>query len=393
MDNTRRTFFRVAGASLGAGLLGPQLAAGAPAQQAVLPRNGVIDWHAHWIGPSVVSRLRQRTAAPRYVAGSKGELFSVEPGGAVSKNPQSAAWYDVDLRLRHLDEVGVERQVVSWVGAAYENVLSPEEARPFWRAQNDDLAALVKKHPTRFLGLATLPTSNVTWAAQELERAHGELGLLGATLPLDAFVTLAGARALAPIFAVAQKHKSHIYVHRGPAHASIPGQLAEFGPANPYLGLPASATGNDQSDALPGDPAFARARLVVFTRLAVGVITLALSDFLDDYPDVTVQLPMIGGVTPIIAEQIDLLGARDGRPSTRPQFRRVYLDTGATGRGPLSIALAAQAFGADRILFGSDYGPVASVRPYVEGVTRAALTDVQRQQIFVENGRALLAKR
>jgi predicted TIM-barrel fold metal-dependent hydrolase len=68
--------------------------------------------------------------------------------------------------LKKLDEAGVQRQVLSYVGAAYDGVMTPDEARPFWRAQNDDLGALVKKHPTRFTGLATLPTAHVAAAAR-----------------------------------------------------------------------------------------------------------------------------------------------------------------------------------------------------------------------------------
>src|SRR4249919_1611724 len=139
-----------------------------------------IDFHAHWIGPRVVELLGKRTS-PR--------------------PPQGQGWFDIDARLRQMDEAGVRRQVLSYVGASYDGVMAPDEARPFWRAQNDDLGTLVKKHPTRFTGLATLPTANVAAAAEELSRAHQDLGLIGATLPLDAFISLAGARALAPIFA------------------------------------------------------------------------------------------------------------------------------------------------------------------------------------------------
>ncbi len=59
-------------------------------------------------------------------------------------------WFNTDSRLRHLDEVGVTRQVLSWTGATYDGLLSPEEARPLWKAQNDDLGAVVKKFPQRF---------------------------------------------------------------------------------------------------------------------------------------------------------------------------------------------------------------------------------------------------
>src|SRR4029453_10094304 len=221
------------------------------------------------------------------------------------------------------------------------------------RAQNDDLGALVKKHPTRFTGLATLPTAHVAAAAEELSRAHQDLGLIGATLPLDAFISLSGARALAPIFTVAQKHRSHIFVHRGVASAEIPGRQPETGVTNLSFGLPAPEAGNARAITMPGDNASARTLLITAAPLPPGVITLALTDFLDAYPDVTVQVAMMGGAIPYVAEQIQMAAEDSGQPIPPGRFHRVYLDTGQSGRGPRGVAMAAKGFGAARILFGT----------------------------------------
>ena len=208
-----------------------------------------------------------------------------------------------------------------------------------------------------------MPTANLAWAAEELQRAHQELGLIGATLPLDAFVSLAGAKMLAPVFAVAQKNRSHIFVHRGVASADIPGRHPEVGATNPYFGLAAPATGGAASAATPGDNPSARTLLITATHLATGVITLALTDFLDAYPDVTVQVAMMGGAISYVAEQIQMAAEDAGQPVAAKRFRSVYLDTGQSGRGPRGIALAAKVFGADRILFGTDSGPTVARRP------------------------------
>lgn len=351
----------------------------------------IIDTHAHWVGPSVIGLLKKRTSAPRYTTNAKGELISIAADGAPPSRPQAPAWFDVDTRIRHLDEVGIQHQVLSWVGAAYEGVLAPADARPLWRAQNDDLGAIVKARPERFSGLATLPTSNVQWAADELERAHGELGLSGATLPLDAFVSLAGARQLAPIFAVAQKHRSHIFIHRGAA-PGIAGSYPEAGPTDAYFGLPYEPGPGRRAASPPGDNPIARTTLVTSAHLATGVITLALTDFLDPYPDVSVQVAMIGGAIPFVAEQIEYAEHAAGVPDSVARLRRVHVDTGQFGRGPRNIALAVQVFGAERVVFGSDYGPQASIAPYVDAVRSAALDAAQREAVLGGNARRILAK-
>lgn len=389
--NNRREFLRKAAAGVAGASLSKlvQDCAGQESVGAAATR-AIDDWHAHWIGPTVVQLMSQRTTGPRYFVNEKHEVFAMNRGAgmpAPDARPQNASWFDVNLRLRELDRVGVQRQVISWVGGAYDGALAPEEARPVWRAQNDDLAALVKKHPDRFSALATLPTANVQWAAEELERCHRELGLIGATLPLDAFVSLEGARSLAPIFAVAQKHGSHILVHRGVADPSVPGEYPESGATNTFFGLP----GGDQRNSGPRADPIARMALITSTHLATGVITLALTDFLDPYPDVTVQVAMMGGSIPYVAEQVEFAEEESGKPSSLNKLRRVYFDTGNSGRGPRGIALAAKVFGADRILFGSDYGAQSSMAPYVEAVQSAAISAQEREAIFAGNSRALLA--
>jgi predicted TIM-barrel fold metal-dependent hydrolase len=369
---SRRQFLQTA--TLGIAATVPGLARGSvlvasQTRSAASASLSIVDWHGHWVGPQVVALLGARTS-PRA--------------------PQGAGWFDIDARLRHMDEAAVQRQILSWVGAAYDGVLAPADARPLWRAQNDDVAAVVKKYPARFSGLATLPTANVTWAAEELERAHTELGLIGAVLPLDAFITLAGARALAPVFSVAQKYRSHIFVHRGAAAPDIPGQYPETGATNPYFGLAAPATSGARSAVTSGDNLPARTALVTAAHLATGVITIALTDFLDAYPDVTVQVAMMGGAISYLSEQIQMAAEEAGNPVPAKRFRSVYLDTGQSGRGPRNIALAAKVFGADRILFGSDSGPTESIVPTVESVKQAALTGDEKALIFTGNGVRLL---
>jgi len=399
---SRRSFLQASALALGALAL-PQVGraegatpAGSPnagTVEAETPRGSIVDWHTHWIGPRVTRLLTARSQGPRYVINDKGERFQI-PAGATelppNAKPQASVWYDLEERLHHLDSVGVEKQLLGFVGSSYDGVLAPEEAKPFWRAHNEDVAEVVRAYPRRFFGLATLPTADVKAAAAELERAHTELGLIGATLPLDAFIHLESARHLAPIFAVAQKYRSHLYIHRGAAAPTVPQQTPEVGETNRYFGLPAASKPNGPTPTLPGDHAWARSTLITSTHLAAGAITLALTDLLDPYPDVSVQLTMIGGSIAHTIEAVEQRTERDGLPSPIARLRRIYLDTGATGRGPRGIALAARTIGADRILFGSDYGPWPTIAPFIQGVNDSGLGREDRNRIFFENGRELL---
>lgn len=86
-----------------------------------------------------------------------------------------------DERLRQMDDIGLERMVLS-VSSPGTQILPPDVAVPLAKQANDKLAAAIKAHPDRFSGFATLPTSDPAASVTELERCIADLGLLGAMI-------------------------------------------------------------------------------------------------------------------------------------------------------------------------------------------------------------------
>nr|POF17050.1 decarboxylase orsb [Quercus suber] len=83
------------------------------------------------------------------------------------------ALYDVDeLRLESMDKNHVSLQVVSHAPGK----ITTDDARQ----ANDQLAAAIKKHPTRFAGFAVLAVSDAVESARELERVVTQHGFVGA---------------------------------------------------------------------------------------------------------------------------------------------------------------------------------------------------------------------
>ena len=279
---------------------------------------GLFDLHNHWISPGAFEILSTKTVGVRYVTNEKGERNLVRPGapapapGLRPGGPRGTQMFDSsEARISHLDKHGVLRQLISWPTTS--NVdpdLTAEEARLLWSAYNNDLSGLIRKNPVRFTGVAALSTLDIEWSARELARAHDELGLIGGVLPVNGFATLEGAQAFAPIFEVAQKFKSHIYLHTGYANARIPGQ-----PPRPA---------HEDSKA-------ARSALDNLWNFTASTITFAFSGFLEAYPDVTVQVAQLGGVGGIalVAESVQQSAAANGITDIRGRFKNIYLDTGA----------------------------------------------------------------
>ncbi len=87
------------------------------------------------------------------------------------------AMFDPEMRLRAMDEVGVQTQPLSYTcpncywadGKAAETVV---------RTMNDHMAEVCARWPDRFRGLGSLPMQDVDLALKELERAVDQLGMV-----------------------------------------------------------------------------------------------------------------------------------------------------------------------------------------------------------------------
>ena len=105
------------------------------------------------------------------------ELVSHLSGAEGSRSkPLLDRLYDLgDLRLREMDEAGVDVQVLSH-GAPSGQKLAADVGPALIRGVNDRLAQAIAVNPSRFAGFAALPTAAPEAAADELERCARSRG-------------------------------------------------------------------------------------------------------------------------------------------------------------------------------------------------------------------------
>lgn len=137
----------------------------------------MIDLHAHYLSPSVLSAASQGLLPATWVERRRVIDFPSGPS-----DPVLSALTDLDGRLRWNDERGIEIQVLApWMDITGDD-LEGEAARTWCRAMNDGIAADIEGNP-RFRALATLPIANGELAAEELTRCVERFGFCGGAIP------------------------------------------------------------------------------------------------------------------------------------------------------------------------------------------------------------------
>jgi aminocarboxymuconate-semialdehyde decarboxylase len=135
-----------------------------------------------------------------------------------------SAFMDVDVRLNNMQTAGIEFQVLSPNPLTYFHHIEPELAIAYCRRHNDELAALVSRHPNRLAALASLPMQSPEAAGEELERAVKELGMRGACIGAELPLAL-DSEQLDEFYATVCDLDVPLFIH--PAPSGIDGPMGD----------------------------------------------------------------------------------------------------------------------------------------------------------------------
>jgi predicted TIM-barrel fold metal-dependent hydrolase len=330
----------------------------------------MIDMHAHWRPAELADALRARTREPRISRDPDGA--EVLRSGRMGEEPLATAFDDVDFHLARMDRQGVETSVLSLLGSfCWIEAEPPEAALPLCRIVNDGLSAICRKHPGRFAAYAAVPLTDIAAAAAEFERALGLPGMIGAQLPGNAFLTEKDAEAMRPLLEVANRHRAVLFIHHGPrpgdAFPKVAGDADNAGLRNGTLEMQAS--------------------------LSSVMVTLCLTDYLAAYPEARIHVHNLGGNIPYEVERMDhrclLDTPEEELPSARFGKATVYVDCNSFG--PRAIEAGVRAYGAERILCGTD-GTEFGCDWTRKALAEAEIGEAAREQIRHRNAAAMLAR-
>ena len=220
------------------------------------------------------------------------------------------------------------------------------------REANDQLAGAVRAHPGRFAGFATLPTADPPAAADELERAVRELGLIGALVnsTLGSNGAFLDEARFAPLLDRFERLDVPLYLHPAPPPAALHEVL--------YRALPPAVAGRLATGAWGWH---AEAGLHVLRMIATGVF--------DRHPGLRLIVGHCGEMVPFMLDRIDAM-LRTGSMALKPSeyfLRNIWVTTSGLFSLP-PVLCAVQVLGVDRVLFSVDY-------PFGDNAAGRALLD------------------
>ncbi len=99
-------------------------------------------------------------------------------GDKVFREIEQNCW-DPGVRMKEMDMTEVGMQVLSTIPVLFNYFAKPEHALETSRFFNDHIAQCVDLHPTRFIGIGTVPMQDVDTAIKEMERCVTELKMPG----------------------------------------------------------------------------------------------------------------------------------------------------------------------------------------------------------------------
>lgn len=273
---------------------------------------------------------------------------------------------DPDLCIQALDARAVERGVIYPELSVAPGPQIPggtAAALAVCRAMNDATAAFVARHPNRAIGLAVVNPLGGSEDLAEMKRAVLALGLRGVAIGASYRGVTIASPAARPFLELAQALDIPVVIH--PTADGAWQAPRDFG-----------------LDLLVGVPS---------DMLALAV-RLLVAGTLDPYPRLRVVLPHLGLGLPALLGWLEAHAAPD-QPRPAERARRFWAD--AATATPAALALAIETFGADHILFASDWPLSATPRPSDPASDPAAMLGklplgaAGRAAILSENARHL----
>jgi aminocarboxymuconate-semialdehyde decarboxylase len=327
-----------------------------------------IDIHTHVLDDATVKLMHKEIPSLGLKMAPYDNDNSVCEVAGVAYRPFPRGGHDVERRFKDMDAAEVDVHLLS---AAPQTWLYNQEAAVGIAAatiQNDEIARLVKEHPARFSGIATLPMQAPDKAADELRRAMKKLGLHGTMIGSNINGKNLDDPSFEPLWTAAEELDAFMMIH--PGNVAGADRLRSY-----YLG---NLIGN------PLDTTIAGACLI-------------FGGVLERHPKLNFLMSHGGGFIPYQGGR--WVHGWHVRPepkvhvkhSPAPYLDRFSYDTILHAQAPLEFLISS--VGANRVFLGSDYPYDMGTGECVRQVRAANISAADRDTILGDHAAKILSKK
>jgi aminocarboxymuconate-semialdehyde decarboxylase len=327
-----------------------------------------IDMHTHVLADATVKLMQKEIPSLGLKMAPYDADNAVCEVSGVAYRPFPRGGHDIERRFKDMDAAEVDMHLLS---AAPQTWLYGQEAAVGVTAsaiQNDEIARLVKEHPERFSGIATLPMQAPDKAADELRRAMRKLGLHGAMIGSNIGGKNLDDPSFEPLWAAAEELDAFMMIH--PGNVAGADRLRSY-----YLG---NLIGN------PLDTTIAGACLI-------------FGGVLERHPKLNFIMSHGGGFIPyqggrwVHGWEVRPEPKVNVKHSPAPYLDRFLYDTILHAQAPLEFLISS--VGANRVFLGSDYPYDMGTGECVRQVRAANISAADRDIILGGHAAKILSKK
>lgn len=290
-----------------------------------------IDSHAHMIPPSFLKMIKEdKLKGIKIIEDDKSRKKSIVFSDG-SKHPFSEVFTSIEKRLELMNSYQCDKQVVSITPRFFFYDFPLDLAIHTNESFNNDIAALSKEYPDRFIGMGSVPLQDTNSAITELERMNRNLGLKA--IQIGTFVNgynLSDERFI-DFFRKAEELNIFVFIH-------------------PLIKNDDLLVKNYHLSNLVGNP----------TQTTIAISNLIFSGLFDIVPNIKIGLAHGGGFLPYQLGRLE--HGYEVRQDTKSKAKKspreyikknIYFD--ALTHSKEALEFLVKLTGSEKVMFGTDY--------------------------------------
>ncbi|HXA77256.1 MAG TPA: amidohydrolase family protein [Candidatus Acidoferrales bacterium] len=268
-------------------------------------------------------------------------------------------------RLQDMDKNDVDMHLLSLTAPGVQ-MFDADTATELAALANDKLAAVIKRHPNRFAGLASFAPQSPKRAAKEIERAISKLKLNGFVVNSHTNNEYLDYPKFFPILEAAEALDACIYIH---PRAASDGMAAPF---RDY-GLDSAQWGYGME-------------------VATHAVRMIVSGVFDRFPKLKICLGHMGEAVHFWFWRLDYMNKNAQNRGSAPKikltpseyFKRNFVITTSGQESHLALDYSIKALGIDNVLWAIDY-PYQPSAPAVAFMDSAPVSVAEREKLYHGN--------